>query len=162
MHSHRMVSPSIEATLNNMKPELVLGADIVSNLLSLVARTLLKRLPRAAVSSRHDRSISCHPQYRAAGIKVSSRWNSISRADSPQCRPTELVSPWHYVGQYPSLTLLADQLTCDSNPQRTTTCQPKNCHTLIVTVASRLWNNLKVSIRKSECLKSFSVLQYNA
>jgi hypothetical protein len=34
--------PSIEATLNNMKPELVLGADIVSNLFLLVARALLK------------------------------------------------------------------------------------------------------------------------
>jgi hypothetical protein len=32
----------IGAALNDMKPELVLGADIVSNLFLLIARTLLK------------------------------------------------------------------------------------------------------------------------
>lgn len=76
-----------------MKPELVLGADIVSNLLCLIAWTLLNRRAPAAVSSRHDRSISCYPQYCAEGIEISSGWNGISRADSPQFRPTELVSP---------------------------------------------------------------------
>jgi hypothetical protein len=76
-----------------MKPEFVLGADIVSNLLCLIARTLLKRLLRVAVSSRHNRSISFYPQYCVAGIEISSGWNSISRADSPQYRLSKFVSP---------------------------------------------------------------------
>lgn len=83
----------VQATLETMKPEFVLGADIVSSLLRLIARALLKRHPRAAVSSRHDRSISCYPQYCATGIEISSGWNGISCTDSSQCRPTELVSP---------------------------------------------------------------------
>lgn len=126
----------------------------------MVARTLLKRHPRAAVSSRHDRSVSCHPQYRAAGFKFSSRRNSISRADSPQCRLTELISPgtmWVKVLRYACWPI--NQLMV-SNLQRTTTCQPRNCHTPIVTVASHSWNNPKALIRMSECLKLF--LLYNS
>src|SRR5258707_13896367 len=87
---------NVQATLNNMRPELVLGADIVSNLLLLFSRTLLKPHPHTVVSSRHDCSVSCYPQYRTAGIEISgisSRWNSISRAHSPQCRSAELISP---------------------------------------------------------------------
>ena len=56
----------------------------------------------------------------------------------------------------PSLRLWGYKQTYGSNPQRTTTCQLKNCHTSIVTVASYLWNSPKVSIKKSECLKSIS------
>src|SRR5258708_14050767 len=52
--------------------------------------------------------------------------------------------------------LVVDQVTYGSNPQRTTTCQSKNCSSF-VTVPPHLWNSRKVSISKSECIKSITL-----
>ena len=77
--------PEVRASLNAIKPDLVLGADIVSHSLTASQTFFSANMRRPVVSSRPDWAIPCYLKNRAASNRIFGRWNSVCRADGPQC-----------------------------------------------------------------------------
>ncbi len=138
-----------------MKPDLVFGADIVSNLyfwplgpFSSNIRAQLYHpdmivpfLATLNIALRASKSPIGGTAYLVLTVRSADLLNSFLLALCGSKSFTSLIS----------------RSTDSSNPQRTMTCQPKNYHSLVAIVASHSWNNLKELIRKSECIKSISL-----